>query len=213
MIRFRNLLTRERLGTLGLDRVTFDLRRFALKECGAACQRARRADEIDECVKLAARLHPDLRTGAVAMRLRVAGALELVGAEGAALGGNALGGFLDQRQVGARDLARARTRCLIDQHHLGPQRPHHPRPLGRVALRHDGDEGIALDRADDREAGPHVSGGQLDHRLARGKLARALGVLDDPERGAVLLREAGQKVIELGENPAIHPRCQPVERH
>ena len=60
---------------------------------------------------------------------------------------------------------------------------------GSPSFRHDGDELMAEHGAHDGQSGAGVSARELDHRLARLKLARCDGVLDDLPGNAVLLRE------------------------
>ena len=114
---------------------------------------------------------------------------ELISTEGAALPGERLGSVLDEGEILARHLAWMRTRGLGDEDHLGAECTHHPRPLSAVSFRHDGDELMAEHGAHDGQSGAGVSARELDHRLARLKLARRDGVLDDLPGNAVLLRE------------------------
>src|SRR6185437_9550849 len=76
-----------------------------------------------------------------------------------------------------------------------PEHPHDLAALDREGLRHDGDEGIALDCTDHREGDAGVAGSRLDDRLTRLQHTAALGILDDPYREPVLDR--GGRIEEL----------------
>lgn len=89
---------------------------------------------------------------------------------------------------------------LVHEHDLGAEGGHHLRPFRRVALRHHGHEVVALDRADDGEAGSGVAAGQLDHCLAWREVARLLSVLDHLAGDPVLLGRAWVEVVELDQD-------------
>ena len=156
-------------------------------------------------VDLAARLAEELRPGAQVVRPEVAPQPELVGPERLPLADDALRRRLHERQVAAGDLAGDGAGQLVHQHDLRAQRPHHPRPLDRVAPRHHRDERVALHAADDRQPRAGVAAGQLHDRLARRQQAVRLRVRDDLAGDAVFLGKAGVEVLQLGEDAAIEP--------
>jgi hypothetical protein len=74
------------------------------------------------------------------------------------------------------------------QDHLGAQRAHQLAALDREGLGHEGDEGIALGRADHGERDAGIAGSRFDHHLAGRQRAALLGVEDDGVRQAILHR-------------------------
>ena len=128
---------------------------------------------------------------------------ELIGAKRPTLSHQLPSGLLHQLKISTRHLSRNRIGQLIHQDDFGSQRHHHARPLPRVALGHDRHEGIALEAADDGQAGPRVPAGEFDHRLTRADLAAGFGIFDDLPRDPVLLGKTRIEVVQLGQDPAI----------
>ena len=167
------------------------------------------SDEIAEGIHGAAGLPQDLRPGVQVMRAEISRQPELVRAECPALRHDPLRLLLDPLQIFARDLPGLGAGHLIHQDDLGPQGPHHARPLRGIPLRHDGDEGIALDPAHDRQAGAGVPAGQLHHGLPRSEQAVRLRVLDDLAGDPVLLGEPRVEMIQLGQDGAVQVSGEP----
>ncbi len=67
------------------------------------------------------------------MGVRIAGKRELIGAERAPIVRDGLRRFLDEREVGARDVSVSTHVRLLDEHHLGAERTHHLRSLSCVS--------------------------------------------------------------------------------
>jgi hypothetical protein len=155
----------------------------------------------------------DLGPGVQVMRPEIAGMAELVGAKSFAPGRDPLGRLLHLFEIAARNLARRRTGQLIDQDDLGTQRPHHPRALRRIALRHHRDKRVSLHPADQRQTGSGVATGQFHHGLARLKTAVGLRVFDDLAGDAVLLGEPRIQVLQLRQHPAARRSRDAGELH
>ena len=165
------------------------------------------ADELAEGVDLAAGLRPQLLTGAV-----------LVGAGRCPRAGTGRPG---RRRRSSSAAATSSTRARSSPETVArpepaawststtsaPEGPHHAGPARGVALGHDGDERVAVDGADDGEAGAGVAAGQLDDRSGPAEPAVGGGVLDHLAGDAVLLRAAGVQVVELGQDASRETRA------
>src|SRR6202034_2931794 len=144
----------------------------------------------------------DLRSGRLVMSPPITLAKKLVCAKCCAHLRDFLRTRIRKLKILTRDLAWLALRCLIHQNYLGTERAHHLHALGGVPSRDDSDEGVAFDRADDGETGPHVPAGQLNYGLTTTERSGAFRLLDDPQCRAVLLREPRVQIIKLKENPA-----------
>ncbi len=198
-------LAREHGRTLRLDDVAADGRVVLLEGGGTSRKRSPRPDEIAEGVDAPPRLPDELRPGMQIVGAEVAGQQELIGTEGVARRDDTLRLPFNPLQIPAGDLPRLGVRQLINEDDLRPERGHHARPLDGVAPGHDGHERISLDAADNRQPRSRVPAGQLDHGLSRTEASIGFGIFDHLQGDAVLLREAGIEVVELGQNPAIQP--------
>ncbi len=121
------------------------------------------------------------------MGKRIARTHELVRPKRVAFLDDSPGHLVDKRQIGPRDLPRRGARRLVDQHNFRAEGRHHAGALHGIAARHDGNERIALDPADNGQAGAHIAGGQLNHGLAGRQHAASLRLFDHHPGGAVLL--------------------------
>ena len=70
-----------------------------------------------------------------------------------------------------------------------------------------------MGRADDGKTGAHVAAGQLHDGLAGPQITALFGVEDDLQRRPVFLRVPGVEHLELGQNPALHPGGDAVQRN
>jgi hypothetical protein len=166
------------VGTRRVHRVAGDVPPVPFQGSSHAGQGPAGADELAEGVDLAAGLLPQLLARAVLVGAGVALEQELVGAKGAPLRREGGGDLLDAGEILARDVTALGAGHLVDEHHLGPESPHHGDPLVGVAPRDHGDERMAGHGTHDGEARTGVAAGELDHRLARPQPAVGGGVLD-----------------------------------
>ena len=98
-------------------------------------------------------------------------------------------------------------------HDLGAVRAEHRDLLLAHLVGHDEDAAVALAGRRDGEADAGVARGRLDDRPAGLELPLALGLLDHREADPVLDRAARVEVLELGEDPGVARRGEPVEPH
>src|SRR5215207_8544179 len=107
------------------------------------------------------------------------------------------------------DLPRLRIWQLIDQEYFGSERSHHARPFGRVAFRHDRDEWITLDGANNGESRPCVAAGQFHNGLTGLEFSLGFCLLDHLQRYAVFLRKAGVEIFQFGKDAPLKPTREP----
>ena len=192
---------------LGIDADDLDLGLLLVEPAADAGDRAAGADGDHDRVELAAGLLPDLGRGDVVVRLRVRHVRVLVGLEAA---GDLLGEPRRDRVVRLRRLVVDRGRR---DHDLGAVRAEHRDLLLAHLVGHDEDAAVALAGRCDGEADAGIARGRLDDRAARLQLPLALGLLDHREADPVLDRAAGVEVLELGQDPRVARRREPVEPH
>ncbi len=129
MAGLRRFLAPEHRGASGFDDVARDGRVLGLERACDSGERASAPDELAERVDLAVRLVPHLRRCPIGVGVGIAGKRELIGAKRAPIVRERLRCFLDEREVGAGDVAVSSHVRLLDEHHLGAERAHHLRPL------------------------------------------------------------------------------------
>ena len=190
---------------LGIDADDLHLGLVLVEPAADARDRAAGADRDDERVDLAAGLLPDLRRRDVVVRLRVRHVRVLIGLEAAR---DLLG---EPRRDGVVRLGRVVVDRGRRDHDLGAVRAQHRDLLLAHLVGHDEDAAVALARRRDGEADAGVARGRLDDRPAGLELPLALGLLDHREADPVLDGSAGVQVLELGEDPRVARRREPVE--
>src|SRR5690606_23441511 len=147
-----------------------------------AGDRAAGADPRDEVGDAAFGLLPDLRPGAVVVRLRVVGVAVLVGFPRA---GDRRGQAVGDRVVGLGVVGGDGRGA---DHDFGPVGAQHREFVGADLVRADEDAAVALFRGDDRQAYTGVSGGGLHDRAAWFEEAPPFGVFDHTQGDAVFHR-------------------------
>ena len=166
--------------------------RVALLQIAAgAGDRAARAHAHHQVRYAPAALLPQLRAGAVVVRLGVGRVEVLVGLEGA---GDLLGQPICHAVVGLRRVGR---HVGGRHHHLGAIRPQEIDLLLGHLVRHHRDHAVALQPRRDRETGARVARGGLHDRAAGLEAAIPLRGFDQPQRHPVLDRAARVERLHL----------------
>ena len=174
-----------------------------LQHPGHALQGAARSEAGDPVVEsFAIEVGEDLLRGRSGMDLGIGLVIELAAQEPAVR----LGQFGRLGQHPGAPGGRGR------EHHLCAEEAHDLAALDAEVLGHDHDQGIALGGADHRQTDARVAAGRLDDRLSRLQRAPTLGVLDDPQRQAVLDR--AQRVERLDLDVEVDPgRGQSIDAY
>ncbi len=191
--------------SLGIDPDDLHVGLLLVEPAADARDRPARADGDDDRVELAAGLLPDFGRGDVVVRLRVRHVRVLVGLEAA---GDLLGDPRRDRVVRLRRVVVDRRRR---DHDLGAVRAEHRDLLLAHLVGHDEDAAVALAGRGDGQPDARVARGRLDDRAARLELPLALGLLDHREADPVLDRAARVEELELGEDPRVARRREPLE--
>ena len=165
MVGMRDGLTRQDRGASRFNYKAPDGRVILLQGSGAARKGTARAGKIAKSVHAAGGLANNLWSGVQIVSARIAREVELIRSKRLALSNETLRFALDEFQIAAGDLAGRGVGQLIDQDNFCAEGFHHARAFDGIAFGHHRDEGIALDAANNGQAGAGVAAGQLDNRL------------------------------------------------